>query len=269
MLTPPTAHEPQYHYGRGRGGRPRGGHAQSFAHQQHAQHAQHAQPYNAQYTSPQWQQQQPYYSQQNGAYNPYAAQPFNPYLNNAAYYNQQYNNYPYYPQGTGYPGYIPPQPPAMYGNQAHQSPYQQSQYAMPQQPITNGPNSPFSQPHLPAAQPMNTTAPSVPLTPASAHSSQFVPAPPTDIALRGGLLHADNIAQSPQDDQLVNGDATAESDPTEQPTAPPPVQTSPPIHSEIPTPNPKAWFGQVCSNSIDLPVAEVGPSLVCVPWTLY
>lgn len=240
MPTPPPVHEPQHHYGRGRGGRARGGgYGQSFAHQQHSQ------SYSPQYTSPQWPQQQPFYPPQNGAYNPYA-QSYNPYLNNPAYYNQQYGNYQYYPSGPGYQNYIPPQPSPMYGAQAHQSPYQQSQYAVnSQQPIANGPNSPFSQPHVPTGQPISSALPTVPLTPASAHSSQFVPAPPSESVQQPTPQPVESLAQYPQDDQPANGKDIVEFDPSHQSASSSPPGISSPTSSEIPTPNPNFSFSQV------------------------
>lgn len=252
MPTLPPAHEPQHHYGggRGRGGRPRGGgYGQSYAHQQHSQN------FASQYSSPQWQQQQPFYPQQNGAYNPYAAQPYNPYLNNAAYYNQQYYNNPYYPQGPGYPNYIPPQPSSMYGAQAHQSPYQQSQYAAnPQQPIANGPHSPFSQPPLPTGQPIHTAVPNVPLTPASVHSSQFVPALPTEPVQQPVPQAPESLAQYPQQEDLsirggADGNEIAEYESPQHPAPSSPLEIPSPTSSEIPTPNPKFSFYQVSSMS--------------------
>lgn len=251
MPTPPPTHEPQHHYGRGRGGRSRGGgYGQPFAHQQHSQQ------YPSQYTSPQWQQQQTFYPQQNGAYNPYAAaaQPFNPYINNTAYYNQQqYNNYPYYAPAPGYQNYPPPQPSTMYTGQAHQSPYQQqAQYAVnPQQIIPNGPNSPYSQPHVPAGQPINSSIPNVPLTPASAHSSQFVPAPPTEPIQQPTSQPVESIAQYPQDVSPVNGNDTSEFDSSQQPTPSSPRESSSSTTSELemPNPDPQFSFNQVRSSS--------------------
>lgn len=251
----PPSQEPQQHYGRGRGGRPRGGFGQTYAHQQHSQ------PYPSQYTSPQWQQPQPFYPH-NGAQNPYAASHFNPY---AAYYPQQYGGYPYYNQP--YQNFIPPQSSSIYGSQPHQIPYGQSPYVLnaPQQPIVHGSHSPFPQPQVSVGQSATSAVPNVPLTPASAHSSQFTPAPSNEPFQQPAET---SIEDSQPPDQAVNGNGNGNGDTAfdvesaQQPAISCSLEMPVATSEDTPKPNPQFSINQVSSNgSTDLtPAAPPPPS---------
>lgn len=248
MPVPPPAQElqqqqQQQHYGRGRGGRPRGGYGQAFAQQQHSQQ------YPPQYTSPQWQQPQPFYAQHNGAQALYtAANHFNPYN---TYYPQQYSAYPYY--NPAYQNYIPPQQSSMYGSQAHQMPYgQQTPYVLnPQMPMVHGSHSPFPQPQAPTGQPTPSAVPNVPLTPASAHSSQLAPATSSE----PGQQPVETLEeQHLQPDHSVNGNGTFESE-SQQPTIWSPFEMSTTLGEDTPKPNPKFSMSQVSSIAVTRPPA--------------
>lgn len=242
MPAPPPAQEiqqQQQHYGRGRGGRPRGGYGQNFAHQQHSQ------PYPPQYSSPQWQQPQPFYPQQNGAQAMYtAANHFNAYN---PYYTQQYGGYPYY--NAPYQNYIAPQASSMYGSQAHQIPYVQAPYAMnPQLPMVHGSHSPYPQPQAPTGPPPTTSAVSnVPLTPASAHSSQLAG------AVSSELSHQPTetlVEQSLQPEPSVNGNGNFDSESLpQQSDLWSPFEMSMTTDEDTPKPNPKFSISQVSTKT--------------------